>query len=97
MKTSLILILSAALFLGCKSGNKNAYSDSGEAEMGVSDNNLNNTTWDQDKIKEFVDEAATGSMMEVQLGQIAQKRALSQQVKDFGKTMEKTIAMQTTN
>jgi putative membrane protein len=53
----------------------------------VSENNTN--TWDQDKIKEFIDEAAIGGMMEVELGKIAQKKALSTKVRDYGKMMEK--------
>ena len=35
--------------------------------------------------KDFAKEAATGAMMEVELGNIAMKNAASQQVKDFGK------------
>ena len=87
MKTSFILILSVALFFGCKSGNSNMNSDS--TDMGVTENNSANDTWDQDKIKEFVDDASAGSMLEVELGKIAQRKALDQQVKDFGKLMEK--------
>ncbi|MVN20786.1 DUF4142 domain-containing protein [Mucilaginibacter arboris] len=37
----------------------------------------------------FVNEAAQGSMMEVQLGQLAQRNALNQQVKEFGAMMVK--------
>ena len=90
MKTSLLFILSIVLFLGCKSGTgSNTASDTTGNQMGVSQNNSQNQTWSQDKITDFVNKAALGGMMEVQLGQIAQKKALSQQVKDFGKTMEK--------
>ena len=39
------------------------------------------------KTKDFVAEAATGGMMEVELGNLAQQKAKSQQVKDFGKMM----------
>ena len=39
------------------------------------------------KTKDFVADAATGGMMEVELGNIAQQKAKSQQVKDFGKMM----------
>lgn len=35
----------------------------------------------------FITKAASGGMMEVQLGQIAQERAQSQRVKDFGQMM----------
>ncbi len=37
--------------------------------------------------KEFVKKAAMGSMLEVQLGKIAQEKAASQDVKDFGQRM----------
>lgn len=88
MKTSLLVILSVALFFGCKSGTNN-YADSAGTDMGITDNNSANNVWDQEKIREFVDKAATGSLMEVELGKMAQKKAMSQQVKDFGKLMEK--------
>lgn len=37
--------------------------------------------------KDFAKEAATGGMMEVQLGNIAMKNSVTQSVKDFGKMM----------
>ncbi|BCS52709.1 DUF4142 domain-containing protein [Geobacter sp. SVR] len=37
--------------------------------------------------KKFIKEAASGGMLEVQLGEIAQTKAQSQQVKDFGSKM----------
>jgi putative membrane protein len=39
------------------------------------------------KTRDFVAEATTGGMMEVELGSMAQQKAKSQQVKDFGKMM----------
>ncbi|HLO60478.1 MAG TPA: DUF4142 domain-containing protein [Bacteroidales bacterium] len=38
---------------------------------------------------EFLNEAASGGLMEVQLGKLAQQKASSQLVKDFGKMMER--------
>jgi putative membrane protein len=92
MKTNLLIILSIVLFIGCTS-RSNTNSDDTTATLmeneGVADNNMANNTWDQDKIKEFVDDASAGSMMEVELGKIAQKKAMAQQVRDYGKMMEK--------
>ncbi|AHM61010.1 hypothetical protein D770_13780 [Flammeovirgaceae bacterium 311] len=39
--------------------------------------------------REFVNEAASGGMMEVELGKLAQEKATNQQVKDFGGMMVK--------
>lgn len=89
MKTVLFLFLGIALLYGCKSGGNNENADSANLETSMDDSNTNTDTWDQDKIKEFVDEVSSGGLMEVQLGKIAQKKALSQEVKDFGKMMEK--------
>lgn len=47
------------------------------------------TGWQQDKVDKFIVKAAQGGMMEVQLGKLVSQRATSQQVKDFGKLMEK--------
>ncbi|WP_224995452.1 DUF4142 domain-containing protein [Cesiribacter sp. SM1] len=40
-----------------------------------------------DNTREFVNEAASSSMMEVELGKLAQEKANNQQVKDFGGMM----------
>ena len=45
-----------------------------------------NTTLDNNT-RDFVVEAASGGMMEVELGQLAQQKATSQKVKDFGAMM----------
>src|SRR5689334_12885251 len=39
------------------------------------------------KDKDFIKKAASGGMMEVELGQLAQSKAQSQDVKDFGSRM----------
>lgn len=52
-----------------------------------SDTSKNTMVMVDDKTKDFANEAATGGMMEVELGNIAMKNAKSQDVKDFGKMM----------
>jgi putative membrane protein len=52
----------------------------------VDDNTASGTTLD-DNTRDFVMEAASGGMMEVELGQLAQQKAVNQRVKDFGAMM----------
>ena len=49
-------------------------------------NNAGNQMVDQ-KTRDFVNDAATGGMMEVELGNLATQKAKSQRVKDFGRMM----------
>jgi putative membrane protein len=49
-------------------------------------NNAGNQMVDQ-STRDFVADAATGGMMEVELGNLAQQKAKNQRVKDFGKMM----------
>ncbi|HEY4651370.1 MAG TPA: DUF4142 domain-containing protein, partial [Pontibacter sp.] len=41
----------------------------------------------QDDLSEFMTEAASGGMMEVELGNLAQQKGQSKEVKDFGRMM----------
>jgi putative membrane protein len=43
--------------------------------------------WDKTKIENFVKKAASGGIMEVELGDIAMRKATSQKVKEFGNRM----------
>lgn len=53
-------------------------------EQKFDDTSMEDTKDDQ---SEFMTKAASGGMMEVQLGQLAQQNGMSQDVKDFGKMM----------
>lgn len=52
-----------------------------------SDTSGNSSATISDDTKDFAREAATGGMMEVNLGNVAMKNSATQQVKDFGKMM----------
>lgn len=74
--------LSAALF-SC--GNQAQQEDSKEVAEEQNEANLENS--DLEDASEFAVEAAASSMMEVQLGQLAQTKATSPAVKQFAETM----------
>jgi putative membrane protein len=82
MKKVMIVFVSGCLLLACNSSSNNNQ-DSVDSAQNVNDsmNTVSNKTSD------FATEAASGGMMEVQLGQMAQQKAQNQRVKDFGKMM----------
>ena len=92
------LVLGGALsFAACQgTGDNTTDSDTTAIEAApdntrVDDNNADtlsgtNTTLDNNT-RDFVVEAASGGMMEVELGQLAQQKASTQRVKDFGAMM----------
>ncbi|NJO68434.1 MAG: DUF4142 domain-containing protein [Bacteroidetes bacterium] len=55
------------------------------------DSNLSASGWDQNRVKEFVNDAANSSMMEILLGNLANERTNSQLIKDFASMMLQNI------
>ena len=59
---------------------------SGAAKDSMNTNNAGKSMVDQN-VMDFAKKAATGGMEEVEMGKMAQQKAMSQKVKDFGKMM----------
>lgn len=83
----LLIIASSGILASC---NNNTASD--DTKKAANDSNAqkmdNNQMSDQMKNDaKFATDAASGGMMEVQMGQMALKMGMSQQVKDFGQQM----------
>ncbi|RYE27028.1 MAG: DUF4142 domain-containing protein [Sphingobacteriaceae bacterium] len=82
------LIIAAAMFaISC--GQSDAKKE--EAQKGALADTVNTTDIAQIDVKDaaFVNTATQGGMLEVQLGQLAQRNALNQDVKEFGEMMVK--------
>ncbi len=100
-KLSLVPIIAGAILLSACNGSstktENTSSDTSSTNMRSSDTNkMISSSSDTSKTpmvmvdndtKDFAKDAATGGMMEVQLGNIAVKNSATQSVKDFGKMM----------
>ncbi len=94
-KLSLACIIGGALVLSACNGNSNSNSTDTDSTTTLSstDTSTNNTmsstdtSMVSDDAKNFAQDAATGGMMEVQLGNIAEKNSSTQSIKDFGKMM----------
>ncbi len=89
-----LLLMSLYFFSSCNgntSGTQNP-ADTTSTSIGTAKsmdslkNNAGTTMIDQ-KATDFINDAATGGMMEVELGNMATQKASSQRVKDFGKMM----------
>ena len=96
-----ILLSGACIFYACNGSNSTESTTSSDStatnmssdttktsdkKMDTTTNNAGNQMVDQ-STKDFVADAATGGMMEVELGNLAQQKAKNQRVKDFGKMM----------
>lgn len=89
MKKTILLALLVASGLTLQSCGSSEKKDSEErAEQA---NEATSTSDDDDS--EFAVKAASGGMLEVELGRLAQEKAQSQQVKDFGAMMVKDHSM----
>lgn len=102
MKTkffSLLIMGGAIAFASCQ-GSGDGTTDTGDStsiqsapDNTMTDNNRTDsmsgatTSTLDDNTQKFVMEAASGGMMEVELGQLAQQKASNQRVKDFGAMM----------
>lgn len=94
MKRNFLILpaLSLALLFGCDTDRRTAQ----EEENGLETTDDIGTTTDMERTAargmeeetvEFVNEAASSSKLEVELGQMAQEKAQSQEVKDFAQMM----------
>ncbi|MDB5203403.1 MAG: exported protein [Ferruginibacter sp.] len=99
MKTKLftpaLVIIAAGFFSACSDNKTNSTSSTSTDTLSqveqtkMSDTMSTTNTMAPSAVSEdFVAKAASGGMMEVELGRIAQKNAASKDVKDFGKMME---------
>ncbi len=94
-KLSIATIIASAMILSACNGNSNSTSTTDSTNtMSSSDTSMNtmnntdtsNATVSQDAVN-FAQEAASGGMMEVQLGNIAQKNSNNKSVQDYGKML----------
>src|SRR3954465_57215 len=84
MKKIVIVLVSGCMLLACNSSSNNNQ-DSVDSAQNVNDS----TNAVTDKTSDFSTEAASGGMMEVQLGKLAQQKAQNPRVKKFGAMMVK--------
>jgi putative membrane protein len=89
-----LLLMSVYFFSSCNSNNSGTQNPADTTSTSIDTaksmdslkNNAGTTMIDQ-KTTDFINDAATGGMMEVELGNMANQKASSQRVKDFGKMM----------
>ncbi len=91
MKTRILQILFAVILsvslISCgNQSNQNSDND-GADTMTMNDNNDGGILNDKDKDMEFVEDAALGGLMEVELGRYVEKNASNQRVKNFASMM----------
>jgi putative membrane protein len=79
------LAIATCIVFGCKDNDEKDSVEMAKEQNQVLDSSRNGETYGTDD--EFLVEAASGGMMEVQLGQVAATNASSAEVKAFGKMM----------
>jgi len=84
MKKLMSILVSGCMLVACNSSSSNNQ-DSVDSAQNVNDS----TNVVSDKTSDFATEAASGGMMEVQLGKLAQQKAQNKRVKAFGAMMVK--------
>lgn len=91
-KLSIATIIAGAMILSACNGNSDSSSTTDSTNtMSSTDTSMNSTdasnaTVDQNAVN-FAQEAASGNMMEVQVGNLAQKNSKNKAVQDFGKML----------
>ena len=91
-KLSIAAIIASAMMFAACNGNSNSTTTTDSTNMMSStDTSMNNSdtaqaTVDQNAVN-FVQEAAAGGMMEVQMGNLAQKNSQNKSIQDYGKML----------
>jgi putative membrane protein len=89
-KLSTILLVSILAFTqACNSGDSNKDSVDTANDMNAKKDTMVNTMSVSDNVAKFAVSTADGGMLEVDLGKLAQQKAINKQVKDFGEMMVK--------
>lgn len=94
---ALLLLTGSCFFYACNGNNTSSETSTSDSTSTTATDTLGNrmdtmtnttgTAMVDEKAKKFAADAATGGMMEVELGNLAQQKASSQAVKNFGKMM----------
>lgn len=90
MKTKLIWVSALMMmwgFTACNSSDNKDTDNSAAADTAVITEDLTSASDTQNEDTEFMNEAASGGMMEVELGQLAANKAVSADVKKFAQMM----------